>query len=273
MKSSNPLILKLREINSSGRVALCGYFLAGYDTPKSFYSYVKSLHNIDIMEFGIPSEDPFLDGPDISKAHHHVTKNLGINAEIALTLIGGLRTISQPRFVMTYTKDGRELEGFIKLCLLNSVHGILAPDISFDEAKHISIITSSLNIAYVGFIHTEMSDELVKNTVEICDIVYLKVSSGATGQKGELNDSVLFTIKKYITELRQLKPTILIAAGIGIQTPEQIQTLTLLDINMIVVGTSLLQKMDSGVESLLQYTQTLSDATIRERDSLIAFDL
>lgn len=129
MTSINPLIRGIQQINQEGRMALCGYFLTGYSTPKNFYHCIRALHNIDVFEFGIPSENPYMDGPIISSAHRHVTENLGVDAEVALSLLGGLKSLAQPRFVMTYTQDGRKLDGFLRLCLLNGIHGVVAPDV------------------------------------------------------------------------------------------------------------------------------------------------
>ena len=64
---------------------------------------------LDVIEFGIPSVNPAMDGPVIASAHEVVTQQHGIGAETAMALIGGLRHIPQPRFVMTYTEVGRAL--------------------------------------------------------------------------------------------------------------------------------------------------------------------
>jgi len=263
--SLNPLIKQITAINTSGRIALCGYFLTGYTSPKKFYSLIKSLDAIDIFEFGIPTDDPFLDGPDISRAHDHVTENIGLNAETALPLLGGLQDIPQPRFVMTYAKEGRELDGFLRLCLLNGIQGVLAPDVPVDEAKNVALIASSMNIAYIGFIHDGMGAEETAKIATLCDIIYLKVSCGKTGQKGELSAETIKRLQDRITELRTINNQLLIGAGIGIQTPEQIQTLAALDINMVVVGTSLMNTITAGVASLQEYTRSLYDATVRPR--------
>lgn len=264
MKRYNALLRGIREINSNGRVALCGYFLTGYNSPKNFYDCMKNLQNIDIIEYGIPSGNPFLDGPLISNAHDYVSNNLGINAEVAISIIGGLKDIPQPRFVMTYTQEGRDLEGFLKLCLLNDIHGIFAPDMNIEEAERVALITSSLGLAYIGFVHDQMNEAQIAKTVSICDIIYIKVSTGITGQIGVFSDELINKLEKRITELRKQKPQLLIATGIGIQTQEQVAILSGLDINMIIVGTSLMQKMHEGTEKLNQYSETLKKATNRK---------
>lgn len=264
MRSLNPLIRKITEINASGRVALCGYFLTGYDTPKHFYSLVRDCECVDIFEFGIPSGTPHLDGLTIAQAHNHVYANIGIDAETSLALIGGLSDIPQPRFIMTYTKEARELDGFLKLCLKNNIHGILAPDVPIEEALRVALIASSLHLAYIGFVDTSMPKELIKSIVQLCDIVYLKVSHGSTGVQGVFCETTLYMIQEHIHAIRNIKPSILIAAGIGIQTPEHIEKLITLDINMVIVGTALVQRVPEGATVLKEYTSTLLEATQRQ---------
>ena len=78
MTEKNTLLSTIRNINISGRVALCGYFLSGYESPEDFLNKVRTAINLDIIEFGIPSIDPFLDGIVISNAHKKVIDYLGI---------------------------------------------------------------------------------------------------------------------------------------------------------------------------------------------------
>src|SRR5262245_15060214 len=107
---TNPLLDTLRQTRQSGRMALCGYFLIGYPTPDAFFRMVRAGRELDVVEYGIPADQPALDGPVIAGAHQIVTGKLGIHAEPALALVGGLRDIPQPRFVMTYAQVGRALD-------------------------------------------------------------------------------------------------------------------------------------------------------------------
>lgn len=261
MRTSNPLIRKIVEINKSGRIALCGYFLTGFENPKSFYTNVRACDNLDIIEFGIPSCKPHLDGPVIANAHDHVYTGLGIDAETSLSLIGGLREIHQPRFVMTYTREARELDGFLKLCLQNNVHGILAPDLSIEEANRVAFIASSLHLAYIGFIDTVMDPEYIRKTVSLCDIVYLKASAGSTGTKGTFDTPTMEYITQCINIIRSFKQNIIIAAGIGIQTPSDVEQLASLDINMVIVGTSLVKRICESAYTAREYVDSLIEAT------------
>jgi tryptophan synthase alpha subunit len=164
---------------------------------------------------------------------------------------------------MTYTHEARELDGFLKLCLHNNIHGILAPDVSIDEASRVAFIASSLHLAYIGFIDTSMNTELMTKTITLSDIVYLKVSAGFTGAKGTFDNSTLEFIAKNIGIIRNIKQNILIAAGIGIQTPSDIELLASLDINMVIIGTSLVKRIYEGTEMVSTFVDSLIDSTKR----------
>ena len=263
--NSNPLIRHITEINTSGRVALCGYFLTGYQSPETFFSCIRSLSCIDVFEFGIPAENSPLDGPVIADTHSRVTDRPGLNSETALSLLGGLQDTVQPRVVMTYAKEGRELDGFIRLCVHNGIHGILVPDLSIEEATRAAYLTSSMNLSFIGFIHDDMDADAVARTVSLCDIVCLKVSPGPTGQKGEFSHACLESMRQRISFIRTCKHNLIIAAGIGIQTADQIRLLARFDFNMVVVGTMLMKKLETGYDSLQEYTRQLHESTFRPR--------
>lgn len=261
MADKNSLLSTIRNINISGRVALCGYFLSGYESPENFLNKVRIASNLDIVEFGIPTIDPFLDGTTISNAHKKVIDYLGIYTESALALIGALRDIPQPCFVMTYTKEGRELEGFLKKCFENNIQGIFVPDIDIQEAQNVNKIAKELGLAFLSFIDTNMVDTDIALKLDISDIVYLKASKGATGEYADTKGYLFQHLAETIVRIRNHKPEILIAVGIGIQDPDQIKNLVNLDINMVIIGTKIMEYMELGEKQLTEYIHDLHKAT------------
>jgi tryptophan synthase alpha subunit len=263
MKTTNRLLTTIQKIKDSGRIALCGYFLVGYPSPKVFYEMVRTSEKLDVIEFGIPTGHPSLDGAIISDAHKVVVDLRGMDAETALALIGGLREIPQPRFVMTYTQEGRALDGFLRKCVEDEIDGIFAPDIGSDEATYVASIAHALHLVFVSFIDGLMPPADIVQKVEISDIIYLKASKGATGQIANLDEQFADELLTTIARVRQCKPDVMIAIGIGIQKPEQIQQLARLDIDMIIVGTKLMEYLNLGERALTEYIQSLYQATSR----------
>lgn len=218
---------------------------------------------LDVIEFGIPACNPCLDGPIISSAHRAVTGS-GVDAETALALIGGLRKLSQPRFVMTYTHEGRALDGFLRMCVENDIQGVFAPDIQQNEAVRVAAIVRALHLAYVSFIDEHMPPDVILAKAEISDMLYVKASKGHTGHQAAIDTEFTAKLAGLVHLIRACKPEIIISIGIGIQQPEQIRQLACLDIQMIIVGTALMEHLDMGEKQLAAYIDSLHSATYRE---------
>jgi tryptophan synthase alpha chain len=259
--NENPLIRTLREIRESGRIALCGYFLAGYPTPDEFFRAVRAARDLDVIEFGIPSVNPTLDGPVIARAHEVVTQQCGIGAEAAMALIGGLRHIPQPRFVMTYTEVGRALPGFLRLCTENNIHGMIAPDIEPEEGHYVKSIAEALNLAVLTMIDARAANATLRQRIELGDIVYLKAGTGRTGQPADIEGDLGDVLAQAVSRIRALASNTPIAVGIGLQKPEQVAALARLGIDMVIVGTRIIESLQTGERALVEYIQSLRDAT------------
>lgn len=263
---SNYLLDTLRVIRESGRVALCGYLLAGYPTPDVFFQMARAASELDIIEFGIPADEPRLDGPVIASAHQIVTEQHGIHAEPALALIGGLRDLPQPRFVMTYADVGRALDGFLRLCIENNVHGVLAPDADLMEGAFIAQKAHDLGLAVITFLDARAPEDVAERSIEIGDLIYLKASTGATGQSAEIQGELRDTLAAAVGRIHTLKPSALTGVGIGVQRPDQVADLAALGVDMVIVGTRLVEHLGQGEQSLIDYIRSLRAATYLSQD-------
>ncbi|MFO7321680.1 MAG: tryptophan synthase subunit alpha [Chloroflexota bacterium] len=259
---SNPLLATLRCVRQSGRMALCGYFLAGFPTPDDFYRMVRAAVGLDVIEFGVPADDPALDGEVIAKAHRVVTAQRGIHAEPALALIGGLRDLPQPRFVMTYAAVGRSLDGFLRLCVENGVHGVLAPDIDPEEGAFVASRARALGLATITLLDARADDETLRTCVELGDLIYLKAALGPTGEKADIEGELGRMIAEMLRRIRDIKPDMPVGVGIGLQRPEQIAALAVLGVDMAIVGTKIVEHLQTGKDALVAYIESLRAATV-----------
>lgn len=261
MVNENKLLLTLKHTRAAGRMALCGYFLAGYPTPDAFYRLVRAARDLDVIEFGIPSANPSMDGPVIASAHEMVVQQRGIGAEAAMALIGGLRHIPQSRLVMTYTDVGRALAGFLRLCVENDIHGMIAPDIEPEEGRYVRTIADALNLAVLTLIDARTPDDILRERITLGDIVYLKAGAGRTGQAADIEGELGAVVADAIQRIRAIDPEMPVAVGIGLQHPRQVAALAKLDVDMAIVGTKLVEKLQDGENALVDYIQSLREAT------------
>ncbi|HRL13970.1 MAG TPA: tryptophan synthase subunit alpha [Aggregatilineales bacterium] len=257
---SNPLLYALRQIRASGRAALCGYFLIGYPTPDAFYRMVRAASAVDVIEYGIPAHNPLLDGPVIADAHEVVTMLRGLGAETALALVSGLRGIPQPRFVMTYAQVGRETGGFLRLLVENAVHGLLAPDLAAED-DYVLTVARTMNLAVINFFDIRDDDAALMRCVATGDVIYLKAAPGITGQRADFSGALGDQIRASLERIKALKPETFVAVGIGVQQPEQVAALARLGVDMVIVGTKVVEHVQQGEAALQAYLQSLRDAT------------
>lgn len=260
MYTTNPLLSVLRNSRANRRVALCGYFLAGYPAPETFYRLVRAANLLDIIEYGIPANNPVMDGRVIAQAHTTVIQERGLGAETALALIGGLRDIPQPRFAMTYSYVGRELDGFLRLCLTNGLQGMLAPDMDEEEMRFVATIMRALNLAVVRLLDSQADEATLERSVRLGDVIYLKAAPGATGTSAALDGDLYTRLDAIIQQIRALKPEMPIGVGIGIQRPEQIAALARLGVDMAVIGTRLVEQIALGEDAMVAYLREMREA-------------
>jgi tryptophan synthase alpha subunit len=244
-------------------MALCGYFLVGFPSPKRFYELVRAAQRLDVMEFGIPSCEPRLDGPTISRAHGIVVEERGLDPETSLALLGGLRDLLPPRFVMTYADDGRAHDGFLRSCVNHGVHGVFAPDIGAVEARHVALLARTLQLAFVRFVDPMMPPDEVNAALVSADIVYLRVAPGRTGGSAVLDPDDCRQLSALVRRARQLNPKLVLAGGIGVRSAEQVAALAALGLDMAIVGTTLVEQLELGADRLVAKVDELRQATLR----------
>jgi tryptophan synthase alpha subunit len=257
----NSLIAHVQKIRRRDRMALCGYFLAGYPTPEEFYRAVRAAGRLDVIEFGLPSVEPRLDGPVISGAHQVVVGERGLYTETALALLGGLRDLAQPRLVMTYAREGRELDGFLSLCEKNAISAILAPDLEVDEAAYVSERAHWLGLAFVGFGSNTMPRARVAEMARMSDMMYVQLAKGPTGSRLTLGEEQLAELRELAAFVRESNGDALVIGGIGIQSGEQVARLAEADLDMVVVGTKLVHCLQEDQLDLESCLEELSNAT------------
>jgi tryptophan synthase alpha subunit len=172
-----------------------------------------------------------------------------------------LRHIPQPRFVMTYTDVGRTLAGFLRLCVENDIHGMIAPDIEPEEGRYVRSITEALNLAVLTLVDVHAPDDILRERIKLGNIVYLKAGAGRTGQPADVEGELGLIVAAAIRRVRSMDSHIPIAVGIGLQRPQQVAALARLDVDMVIVGTKLVEKVEAGESALVDYVQALREAT------------
>jgi len=216
---------------------------------------------LDVMEFGIPSRTPWLDGPVIARAHDVAVRQRGLDPETALALIGGLRDLTAPRIVMTYAADGRGHHGFLRSCVSHGIHGVFAPDLDAKEARDVAFLAHAMDLAFVRFVDPTMTWQKVDEAAATSDILYVRTAAGPTGGLAALDADSCHWLSALVKRARKLNTEVILAGGIGIRTSQQVAALGSLDFDMAIVGTALIEQSELGVDSMSAKVDELRQGT------------
>ena len=225
---------------NNGNKALTLFITLFYPEKEEFFNWVDLLveNGMDILEIGIPVENPVMDGEVIRKSYEKVLEN-NINEEeiiSALEIIKGKHP-KLPIVIMSY------YEGIEKYNLFNYgeyYDAILCPD-RFLEKQN-----KDINI--IQIYHEDMDDLTVKKLLASNDgFAYVLSGKGSTGGRGELSSNYKTTMK----EIRKSSP-IPIQIGFGIYEPKQIEKLLQSKVDGAIIGSEIIRKIDSGNKDLLK---------------------
>jgi tryptophan synthase alpha chain len=207
---------------------------------------------VSVIEFGVPSENPWLDGPTIRKMHHSMLES-GIDFWKSLEIFRASKaTVSIPAFVMTYSdavlKVGETV--FLSECRKAGFTGVIIPDMEIKPFE---------GLMTVRFLDVYQEQRLPKGSRNY-DIFYLRISQRPTGQSAQVDESQL---KKAIMNLRR-KTDSLIIGGFGIKTTGEVEEMMSLGFDGLSISTEILRTIDENQLDVASMKTKVFAATINE---------
>lgn len=238
---------KLRDASAEGRTALIPFVTAGYPSPDAFWNVIEELDEsgADVIEIGVPFSDPVADGPVVEAASVEALKN-GVTLR---RIMEGLRE-RKGRF-----KAGLVLMGYMNPFLQYGldklateaqevgVHGLIVPDLPYDEAGDMRAALSAHGLALIPLVGPNTSEERMKLYADVSEgYVYVVSVMGTTGERASLPPEV----PEVLSRVRRVF-SLPVALGFGLRVPEQLDALPQ-DIrpDAAVFGSSLLRHIAAG---------------------------
>ncbi|MEW5958555.1 MAG: tryptophan synthase subunit alpha, partial [Chloroflexota bacterium] len=255
-----PVFQKAR---SEGRIVLIGYLPAGYPTPARFLKLVETAFTsgLDILEIGLPTRHPFLDGEIIRAAMAQVNSQ-GVTVDDALTLGG--EALAQTRsagFAMMYadTLAGYGQEQLLLRCQQLGISGVLPLGMAEAAWQDFAARARQYQVAPIGFL-TPQTDWPSQQAISrrAGGFIYLQSQAGPTGQPGEFGHE----IKERIAQARSGGgPTPLpVAVGFGVHSAEDVQRIRTMGADGVIVGTTFVEAASQGRQALGQLVRRLAKA-------------
>lgn len=246
-KSMHILEKKIRDAAAEGRTALVPFVTAGFPTPETFWNVVEELdeNGADVIEIGVPFSDPVADGPVVEEASVRALHN-------GVTLHGIMEGLEKRRGTF---RAGIILMGYMNPFLQYGlerlacdaqrvgVHGLIVPDLPYDEAADMRATLSAHDIALIPLVGPNTSEERMKLYAGVSQgYVYVVSVMGTTGERNSLPPEV----PEVLERVRRVF-SLPVALGFGLRSPSQLAALPAgIRPDAAVFGSSLLRHIESG---------------------------
>ena len=246
--------------NDEGRMAIIGYLPVGFPDPDTFIKAVEisSAAGMDILEVGMPAENPKFDGQLIREAQEKI-RRLGIGIDQALEL--GAFAVCKAGcagLAMMYGEDLVKygVEKMIDRCAVLDMKGILSVAMEVENWKEIAQLSRTANIKAVPLITPDMDDLTIDDILQYAGgYLYVVSRKGPSGGHAEFDAQ----IEERITNVKRLAEGygLPIAIGFGIRTPEDVTRLRNSGADAIIVGTALIEATIKGEGAIQDFVSAL----------------
>jgi len=257
----------------AGRLVVVGYLPAGFPDPSQFVELVQvaAAAGLDVLELGLPAEDPHLDGPVIRRALRR-QQALGIGFDEAIRLGARARQAAGvPVVAMGYAaqlQSGMDPAEALRRVGAGGLDGVLFPDLGPDALAALVAPAGAVGAGVVGFVRPDDPPEAVAGVLEVCSrvegaFVYVQSATPHTGGRVDLEATVAAVRRvlaaRHVLEERCGRP-VPVAVGFGIQEPDHVVALRGLGVDGVIVGTALVEAAAEGAERVRERVSALADA-------------
>lgn len=259
----NRMVKRFADNRAKGKGSLVLYFPLG-DT--AFDSDVKWAgryfeNGADVLEMGLPYEDPALDGPTVAnsmaRALSHVTleDTFGIIKEIRRAYPDGVLQI------MTYYGNIAKYGAarFAEICHECDVDGVLTPDASHEQLLELDRELGKYDICNLRFAYYTLTEEQIDDLrSNSTGYVFQQAVNGATGPQPTVDPQVEVNLRT----LRQAGVKTPLFAGFGINDGGQAAQVLAMGAEGVIVGSATISHILKGDGEA--YIKSLSDAMVRK---------
>ena len=152
---------------------------------------------VDVVEVGIPTHNPYLDGPVISQSMHRVLSTGMTVAEI-VDLVGKTRVDEPDPAAIWFCYSDVELQSFRQWCEDKLLDGLLLVDADHrSDADDIASCLEDMEIPRIAFVTAEIDQDEIERAIAATGYIMLQAFPGKTGARnGTLDPAVAFRIER-----------------------------------------------------------------------------
>ncbi len=229
--------------------ALIVYLTGGFPSFETSLSYLLACKEggADIIEIGIPFSDPMADGAVIQKASDEALR-AGVTPTRVLELTARVREkCDVPIVLMGYYNPVFRMgeEEFVKQAKKAGADGLIIADLPIEESLTLELFCMNEGIHLIQLVApTTPEDRMMHIAGRSSGYLYLVSRLGTTGARGNLSE----TLPALIRRGKEAAGDLPLAVGFGISTKEQVEDITSLGADGIIVGSAILSRIIDGVK-------------------------
>ncbi|HZG88071.1 tryptophan synthase subunit alpha [Paenibacillus sp.] len=239
-----------RRAERRGEALLAGYLIATDPEPAASLDIVREavVAGIDIVELGVPSARPHLDGDIIRRGHRRVRRRGDLTREALLAYWRDVRrAVDAPIWAMGYEADVVSSGLYRALLEERLVDGLLVPDCPLERLLPIEAEAAAHGADVVRFVSPAMPDEELARACRGAAVLYAQSYAGATGDPF----AKVGRLDELCERVRRLAPGCKIVAGFGLRTPEKVRLAVESGFDGAVVGSVLVNRCENGERDYL----------------------
>lgn len=236
---------RFRELAEKGELGLIAYITAGDPsldaTEKIVFAAAEA--GADVIELGVPFSDPVADGPTIQRASERALR-AGTTLASVLDLVRRLRSHTDvPLVLFSYFNPILQmgLEKFGRVAAAAGADGVLATDLTLEEANEYRAIMHSNGLDTIFLVAPTSTDTRIENIARASSgFLYLISRAGVTGAREALPPEL-----PGLTRRIRKFTTLPIAVGFGISLPTHVTVLGGIA-DAAVVGSALVAEIEKA---------------------------
>lgn len=237
----------------TGRPLLICYLPVGDPEASAASAAFYTDHGVDVIEAGLPVEDPVLDGPEVTASMQRAIEAGIVDDAAADELAQQVQAAGTPYTVwMSYCADPDPR--YFSRVLRSGASAVLLPDA---PAPALHVAARDAGIASIPFLNHPPTDEETAVAVSATGrYVMLAAASGVTGERPTVEPGN----RELIDDLRTAGVRAPIALGFGISNGTQARSARELGADGVIVGSACVRAARAGAPALSRLLTELREA-------------
>nr|XP_051230362.1 tryptophan synthase alpha chain-like [Lolium perenne] len=256
----------LSRVREQRKTAFIPYITAGDPDLATTAQALKLLDacGADVIELGMPSSDPYADGPVIQASAARALAG-GATVDAVLSMLKEVTPeLSCPVVLFSYLGPivRRGATNFTASVKEAGVKGLVVPDLPYAETCAFRHAARNNNLELVLLITPTTPAERTKEIAQASQgFIYVVSVTGVTGPRANVDPRVKDRLKK-IKQVTQKA----VAVGFGISTPEHVRQIAEWGADAVIIGSTMVKQLGEatspieGLKRLEKYARSLKDA-------------